>query len=188
MGLTSAHWGVYEFAVKNGKITEMKPFSEDPDPSPIGPSIVDLLDDPMRITAPAVRESWLNDGPGSAPEKRGSDPFVRVGWDEAEKLVAAELDRVRTTYGNQAIYAGSYGWASAGRFHHAQSQVHRFLNCLGGYTKSKNTYSYAAAEVIIPHVLGGNLMEILTRQTSWQSIYNNTKLMVAFGGLPAFNS
>ena len=86
MGLTSAHWGVYEFAVKNGKITEMKPFLEDPDPSLIGPSIVDLLNDPMRITAPAVRESWLNAGPGSAPEKRGSDPFIRVGWDEAEKL------------------------------------------------------------------------------------------------------
>ena len=62
MGLTSAHWGVYEFAVKNGRITEMKPFAEDPDPSPIGPSIIDLLDDPMRIKAPAVRESWLNDG------------------------------------------------------------------------------------------------------------------------------
>ena len=188
MGLTSAHWGVYEFAVKNGKITKMKPFSEDPDPSPIGPSIIDLLDDPLRIKAPAVRESWLKNGPGSAPEKRGSDPFVTIGWDEAERLVAVELDRVRTTHGNQAIYAGSYGWASAGRFHHAQSQVHRFLNCLGGYTKSKNTYSYAAAEVIIPHVLGGNLMEILTRQTSWQSICGNTKLMVAFGGLPVFNS
>ena len=103
MGLTSAHWGVYDFTVKNGKITEMKPFAEDLDPSPIGPSIIDLLDDPMRITSPAIRESWLNDGPGSAPEKRGSDPFVRVSWDEAEKLVAAELDRVRTTYGNQAI-------------------------------------------------------------------------------------
>ena len=166
----------------------MKPFAEDPDPSPIGPSIIDLLDDPMRIKAPAVRESWLNGGPGSAPEKRGSDPFVEIGWDEVERLVAAELDRVRTTHGNKAIYAGSYGWASAGRFHHAQSQVHRFLNCLGGYTKSKNTYSYAAAEVIIPHVLGGNLMEILTRQTSWQSVCGNTKLMVAFGGLPAFNS
>jgi len=24
-----------------------------------------------------------------------------------------------------------YGWSSAGRFHHAQSQVHRFLNTLG---------------------------------------------------------
>jgi biotin/methionine sulfoxide reductase len=188
VGLTSAHWGVYEFYVKNGRVTDMRPFSEDPDPSPIGPSIIDLLDDKMRITAPAVRESWLDGGPGTAPHKRGSDRFVEVGWDEAEALVAGELERVRKTYGNQAIYAGSYGWASAGRFHHAQSQVHRFLNCIGGFTRSKNTYSFAAAEVIIPHVLGGHMMELLTRQTSWQSVCKHTKLMVAFGGLPVFNA
>ena len=56
VGLTSAHWGVYEFAVKNGRITEMKPFAEDPDPSPIGPSIIDLLDDPMHKGASRARE------------------------------------------------------------------------------------------------------------------------------------
>ncbi|NCX71265.1 MAG: Asp-tRNA(Asn)/Glu-tRNA(Gln) amidotransferase GatCAB subunit C, partial [Rhodobacteraceae bacterium] len=188
MGLTSSHWGVYEFVVKNGRLTALNPFSHDRDPSPIGPSIIDLLEDPTRITKPAVRESWLKGGPGTATHKRGSERFITLSWDEAEKLVADELKRVIKTKGNQAIYAGSYGWASAGRFHHAQSQVHRFLNSIGGYTSSKNTYSYAAAEVIIPHVLGGNLMELLTLQTSWQSVCENTELMVAFGGLPAFNS
>ena len=188
MGLTSSHWGVYEFVVKNGRLKALNPFSHDRDPSPIGPSIIDLLEDPTRITKPAVRESWLRGGPGTATHKRGSERFITLSWDEAEKLVADELKRVIKTKGNQAIYAGSYGWASAGRFHHAQSQVHRFLNSIGGYTSSKNTYSYAAAEVIIPHVLGGNLMELLTLQTSWKSVRENTELMVAFGGLPAFNS
>ncbi len=188
MGLTSSHWGVYEFVVKNGRLSKLKPFSQDPDPSPIGHSIIDLLNDKTRITAPVVRESWLDGGPGASNHKRGSDRFVQINWDEAETIVAAELERVINTKGNQAIYAGSYGWASAGRFHHAQSQVHRFLNTIGGYTKSKNTYSFAAAEVIIPHVLGDNFMELLAVQTSWKSIRNNTKLMVAFGGLPTFNS
>ena len=188
MGLTSSHWGVYEFVVKNGRLSELNPFSYDPDPSPIGPSIIDLLDDRTRITKPAVRESWLDGGPGTATHKRGSERFITLSWDEAEKLVAIELERVIETKGNQAIYAGSYGWASAGRFHHAQSQVHRFLNSIGGYTSSKNTYSFAAAEVIIPHVLGENLQELLAHQTSWQSVCKNTELMVAFGGLPAFNS
>ena len=44
MGLTSSHWGVYEFVVKNGRLSELNPFSQDPDPSPIGPSIIDLLE------------------------------------------------------------------------------------------------------------------------------------------------
>ena len=39
-----------------------------------------------------------------------------------------ELGRVRDEHGPGAVFGGSYGWASAGRFHHAQSQVHRFLN------------------------------------------------------------
>ena len=188
MRLTSSHWGVYEFVIKNGRLSALNPFSHDPDPSPIGPSIIDLLEDQTRITNPVARESWLDGGPGTATHKRGSERFITLSWDEAEKLVANELERVIETKGNQAIYAGSYGWASAGRFHHAQSQVHRFLNSIGGYTSSKNTYSFAAAEVIIPHVLGDNLQELLAHQTSWQSVCKNTELMVAFGGLPAFNS
>lgn len=69
-------------------------------------------------------------------------------------LVAAELRRVYDLHGPASIFGGSYGWASAGRFHHAQSQIHRFLNTLGGYVRSVNTYSSGAAMVIIPHVLG----------------------------------
>ena len=53
-----------------------------------------------------------------------------MSWDELTELLAGELRRVVDTHGNEAIYGGSYGWASAGRFHHAQSQVHRFLNSL----------------------------------------------------------
>jgi len=184
--LTSTHWGTYEVEVRDGRVTSLAPFAEDRDPSPIGPPIVDLLDHPTRIRRPAVRKGWLDHGPGPAGGRRGVDPFVEIGWDEAERLVAAELDRVRTTYGNSAIYAGSYGWASAGRFHHAQSQIHRFLNCIGGYTSSVNTYSYAAAEVIVPHILG-TFTGMLPRHTCWDSIADHCELFVAFGGLPLAN-
>ena len=182
MPLTSTHWGTYEVVTSDGRVTEMKPFSEDQDPSPIGSSLPELLDHPTRIRRPAVRRGWLDNGPGPADGKRGGEPFVEVGWDEAERLVAAELDRVRKNHGNSAIYAGSYGWASAGRFHHAQSQIHRFFNCIGGYTRSVNTYSYAAAEVIVPHVLG-DFTGFLPRHTSWSNIAAHCELFVAFGGL-----
>lgn len=139
-----------------------------------------------RELPPMVRQSYLESGPGSANQKRGTDPFVEVSWEVAEQLVADELTRVRAQYGNQAVYAGSYGWSSAGRFHHAQSQIHRFLNCVGGYTASKDTYSFAAVEVVLPHVIG-NLYAMLTYGTSWPSIIENTELMVAFGGIPLKN-
>ena len=89
MKLTSSHWGVYEFEVEKGRLSALKPFVEDLDPSPIGHSIIDLLDNKTRIKTPVVRESWLTGGPGSASERRGSDRFVALNWDEAETIVAA---------------------------------------------------------------------------------------------------
>ena len=44
--------------------------------------------------------------------------------------------RVRTEHGNQAIQAGYYGWAGAGRFRHAQRRMYRFPNSIGGYAHS----------------------------------------------------
>ncbi len=184
--LTSSHWGTYRVDVSDGRVTSLRGFEQDPDPSPIGPGIVDVLDGPTRITAPMVRKSWLEGGPGTAGEKRGSDEFVEVPWDEVNRLVADELNRVRRDHGNRAIFAGSYGWASAGRFHHAQSQLKRFLNCIGGYTGSKNTYSFAAAEVLVPHILG-TFRGHLDTTTSWESITSDCELFVAFGGVPLKN-
>ena len=184
--LTSNHWGTYRVEVEDGKVAALHDFEEDPDPSPIGHGIVDVLDGPLRIKVPMVRKSWLDDGPGSAGHLRGKDEFVEVTWDQANKLIAAELNRVRRGYGNSAIFAGSYGWASAGRFHHAQSQLKRFLNCLGGFTSSRNTYSFAAAEVLVPHVLG-TFRGHLDKTSSWETIASDCELFVAFGGVPLKN-
>ncbi len=184
--LTANHWGTYRVRSENGRVTAMDPFEQDPDPSPIGPGYLDVQDGPTRIIAPMVRKSWLDDGPGARPERRGVDPFVALTWEEIEPLLAGELSRVVGEHGNNAIYAGSYGWASAGRFHHAQSQMKRFLNCIGGFTSSVFTYSFAAAEAMIPHVLG-DFREFLNTTTSWESIAGNTDLMVAFGGVPVKN-
>ena len=184
--LTSTHWGTYRAKVKNGKVQELIGWEYDKDPSPIGPGILDIQDGPTRIDAPMVRKSWLNDGPGSRNELRGIDPFVEVSWKKAEQLVADELNRVKNIYGNASIFGGSYGWASAGRFHHAQSQLHRFLNCIGGYTRSKFTYSFAAAEAMIPHILG-SFRAYLDSCTSWDLINKNTELFVCFGGIPIKN-
>ena len=84
-----------------------------------------------------------------------------VSWQVALDLAADALSYTRDQYGYDAVYGSSYGWASAGRFHHAQSQVHRFLEEYGGYVDSVNTYSSAAAEVIINHVLGIPFLQLV---------------------------
>jgi biotin/methionine sulfoxide reductase len=118
--------------------------------------------------------------------RRGEDQFIELPWDEMVEILANEINGVRNEYGNQAIFAGSYGWSSAGRFHHAQTQLHRFMNCIGGYVRHRFSYSYAAGQAILPHIVGSR--EPLTGQlTSWQSIQGNADLMVSFGGLPPGN-
>ncbi|NNF76887.1 MAG: molybdopterin-dependent oxidoreductase, partial [Rhizobiales bacterium] len=184
--LTSTHWGTYRARVSNGRVQELYGFEQDKDPSPIGPGVIDVQDGPTRIAAPMIRKSWLDHGPGAATENRGAEPFVEVSWEEAERLVGDELNRVRHAFGNNAIYAGSYGWSSAGRFHHAQSHLRRFLNCIGGFTSSVFTYSFAAAEAMVPHILG-SYRAYLDTCTSWDSIIENTGLFVAFGGVPLKN-
>ena len=184
--LTSTHWGTYRARVTNGRVQELYGFEYDNDPSPIGSGIIDVQDGPTRISKPSIRKSWLENGPNSHNHLRGIDPFIEITWSEAEKIVANELKRVSNIFGNSAIFAGSYGWSSAGRFHHTQSQLHRFLNCIGGYTKSKFTYSFAAAETVVPHILG-SYRAFLDTCTSWESIRENSELFVCFGGIPLKN-
>ena len=189
---TATHWGAYTARVENGRVTALEPYADDPDPSPIGPGMPQAIDDPVRIAKPMIRRGWLdglNAGtPGGDTSGRGSDAYVALPWDEALDITANELKRVIDTHSNEAIYAGSYGWASAGRFHHAQSQMRRFLNLIGGNTYSMNTYSSGAAEVIVPHVAGSWMDVCYGSNTTWGAIADNTKLIVAFGGLALKNS
>jgi biotin/methionine sulfoxide reductase len=184
----STHWGTYYAEVQGGRLTGVRDYADDPDPAEIGPGIVDMVDHPTRISQPMIRQSYLAKGRDADPAGRGREPFVAVPWDEALDIAGAELQRVAQTHGNEAIFGGSYGWASAGRFHHAQSQVHRFLNCMGGYVASTNTYSHAAVDVLSQHIVGRFGSLLLDRATSWNSIVENTRLVVMFGGLPVKNA
>lgn len=148
-----SHWGMFTAESVAGEVTAVHPYEGDSNPSPMLGNFAGSVRSRSRVAGPAVRRGWLENGPGPT-DKRGSDEFVSVDWDELTELLARELRRVVDTHGNNAIFGGSYGWASAGRFHHAQSQVHRFLNQLGGYTKSVHSYSLGATGVIMPRWSG----------------------------------
>jgi biotin/methionine sulfoxide reductase len=181
-----SHWGAFRVTVDDDRIVGVAGHPDDPAPSPLLANFIDGVRHRARVARPAIRRGWLEHGPGADPA-RGADEFVEVDWPEAIELVAGELRRVRTEHGNEAIFGGSYGWASAGRFHHAQSQLHRFLNCIGGYTASVNSYSLGASEVILPHIVG-TTAEVLRRATTWKAILEHTELVVAFGGMNTKNA
>lgn len=181
-----AHWGAFTAQVHAGDISAVTPMAGDTDPSPLLANLPGSLRHQARVTGPAVRRGWLRDGAG-ASDARGADEFVSVSWDELTELLADELCRVIDTHGNEAIYGGSYGWASAGRFHHAQSQVHRFLKLLGGYTSSRHSYSLGATGAIMPRVVGTH-DDLFKRSTQWDVIVEHTDLLVCFGGIALKNT
>jgi biotin/methionine sulfoxide reductase len=185
MTMHVAHWGTFEAETDGESLTQVKPWPGDPEPSGIIDNVASAQHHPTRIGRPHVRRGWLEHGPG-APG-RGSDDYVAVSWERAGELLAGELRRVYAEHGADHVFGGSYGWASAGRFHHAQSQVHRFLNTLGGYVRSVNTYSYGTAEVLLPHVVA-SLNEVRGNATSWDVMAKHTELVVGFGGISAKNS
>ncbi|MSO65339.1 MAG: molybdopterin guanine dinucleotide-containing S/N-oxide reductase [Alphaproteobacteria bacterium] len=182
----ASHWGAFWADVEDGRLVGVRPFERDGAPSPIIHSIVDSVYSPTRIDRPYVRESYLAKGPSAGGAGRGGEAFVPVSWDQALDLVAAELRRVRGEHSARSIYAGSPGWSSAGRVHHAKTLLHRFMNLQGGATTGLHGYSVGAAEVLLPHILGG-IESCLGPLTEWRAIAQHTKLIVAFGGLPEKN-
>ncbi|ALX47534.1 molybdopterin-dependent oxidoreductase [Lentibacillus amyloliquefaciens] len=184
--MVGTHWGIYQVETSDGAVVDVQPARTDSNPSPIGELLYDVMDNRFRIAQPMVRAGYLR-GDQNHRQSRGKEPFVPVSWEEALELAASALKDTKEKVGNAGIYGGSYGWGSAGRFHHAQSQVHRFLNTIGGYVASANNYSAAACQVIVPHVIGvdyGTADDVV----EYGEIIENCDLLIAFGGLNQYNN
>ena len=181
----SSHWGAFSVRVRDGAI-EIVPHPRDAAPSALLGNIPAAVSHRARIARPMVRRGWLERGPGP-DRRRGSDEFVLLAWPEAQDRVAAELGRVYAAHGPRGVFGGSYGWASAGRFHDAQHQLHRFLNLAGGYVRSVNSYSSGAGAVILPHVIGPQ-SSVAGNNVSWAELTETSALVLAFGGMALKNN
>ena len=183
-----SHWGAYTLLVDEGRIVGVEPFAGDPHPSPIIASVPAWATSHRRVARPMGRKSWLvaqREGRVMTVQERagrGREAFVPLSWDEALDLVGGEIKRVIAAYGNRSIFAGSYGWTSCGRFHHAQSLLRRTMNLVGGYTGHVDTYSIAAGPVILRHVLG-SADACQGRANTLLNIARNTETLVVFGGM-----
>lgn len=134
-----------------------------------------------RVTQPMVRKSYYENRFCGDTALRGNEPFVAVGWDEALDLVAKALQMTRESKGSRGIYGGSSGLAHDGQTSSPQDYFQRFLRCLGPCTRSVGGYSYAAAEVLIPHVLGAMAFGSEAQTSSTDGGLSQCKRIVYFG-------
>jgi len=182
---TGSHWGMWSAAVGNGRVLEARPFERDPDPSPIVAALPAMVHHATRIAQPMIRLDYLKRRERSDRSGRGRDPYVPVTWDAALDLLGAEIGRIRAQHGNEAFYPGS-GWASAGRLHNPKTLMSRFFNAVGGSIDTVTNYSFGAASVIVPHIVG-SMAPVVGPLASWAAIARHTRLFVAFGGIPLKN-
>lgn len=179
VGTSVTHWGIVETTVTDGKISKIEPLPVDRRPSPNLKALAELPYAPSRIRYPIVRESYLKEGIPSR-DSRGEDKWVRVSWDEALDLIAAELKRVYAEYGPSAIFGQSYGWKSPGTVNSASTLQRRLLSLCGGYVSGVNSYSTAAIGTILPYVVGTGDPQ----STDWNVVLNNSKRVVLWGADP----
>lgn len=177
-----SHWGAYTLLVEDDHIVGVEPFAADPAPSPVIHSVAEWARSDRRILRPMIRKGWLTARERSDRAARGTEAFAAVPWDEALDLVAGEIRRVAGDHGNAAIFAGSYGWTSCGRFHHAPSLLKRMLNLAGGFTGHADTYSTAAGPVILRHVLGTD-KACNGLSSTLDTVAEHTQTLVVFGAI-----
>ncbi len=184
---TSTHWGHYQIEVDGEEIKGVHAYQTEQAPAPIAQSLHDITDKGARVAQPMVRASFLEKGVNSNRTLRGREPFVAISWEQAFDLVASELKRVAETHGNEAIYAGSYGWGSPGALHFPRWNMHQLLNLNGGFTDSVGSYSTAASEAITKYILDDN-GGLVFDAPAWSDIAENAELVVLFGGTRVNNS
>ncbi len=109
--------------------------------------------------------------------KRGDGRFERISWDEALDTLAAQLTRVKETYGNSALFV-PYGTGSYNNLNGSHT-ARRLLNLFGGCLGIYNSYSWGAINIATPTVFG--TLQTGNQRQDWL----NSKYILMWGWNPA---
>ncbi|HEX7662347.1 MAG TPA: DMSO/selenate family reductase complex A subunit [Pseudonocardiaceae bacterium] len=107
--------------------------------------------------------------------KRGSGQWQPISWDEALDTVAAQIKRIKQSYGNEAIWY-HYGSGSTGGNITQRGSWPRLLNLYGGYLGYYGSYSAAQITAAAPYQYGDSAVTSNSLQDA-----KNSQLQVMFG-------
>lgn len=178
--ITAAHWGGLKVTVENGIITRSATAFSDEQENELQTVVAEQVYSPSRVKFPMIRKGFFEGN--SDRTLRGRDQWIRLSWPQALDWVHNELVRVRQNYGAQAIFGGSYGWKSSGALHSSRTLLQRYLNLTGGFVNSFGDYSTAAAQQILPYVVGDN--EVYQQTSAWETVLAHSEIIVLWGANP----
>lgn len=129
-----------------------------------------------RLKYPMKRKHW--EPGGGKKELRGKDEWVRISWDEALDLVAAELKRIKDQYGNPSIL----GQVNQG--------MDRTLALFGGYSNVWGSTSWGTWVDVGPAMIGpyADSTHTFSNTGNDRLRLRQSKLIIMWGVNPAWTS
>jgi anaerobic selenocysteine-containing dehydrogenase len=157
---------------------------------PIGLAYKKRVYSKNRVRYPLKRVDWDPTGaPGSTgpggrnTQNRGSSGYVRISWDEAANLVAAELRRVGATYGPEAVLSQADMHGETKHLSPSHGCANRLLSLLGGYTiQMRNLDSWEGQNWGAKHVWGCEPVgEMMPAANLFRDIAQNAEMLLFWG-------
>jgi anaerobic selenocysteine-containing dehydrogenase len=135
-----------------------------------------------RVRYPLKRVDWDPNGERN-PQNRGKSGYVRISWDEAAEIVAAELKRIGATYGPEAVLSQSDGHCEGKHVHPPHGCLNRLLAMLGGYTiQMRNLDSWEGWAWGAKHVWGCEPVgEMMPATDLYVDIAQHAQLLLFWG-------
>ena len=135
-----------------------------------------------RVCYPLKRVDWDPNGERN-PQNRGKSPYVRISWDEAAKLIADELLRVKEKYGMSAVLSEADMHAEGKHVEPAHGCMNRLLSLLGGYTvQMRNNDSWEGWHWGSKNVWGSEPVgQMQPSGNLWPDIAQNSELLLFWG-------
>ncbi len=137
---------------------------------------------PNRVLYPMKRVDWDPNGERN-PQNRGKSKYERISWSEAIEIVFNEINRIKETYGMEAILSQSDGHGETKCVHSAHGCHRRLLSLLGGYTlQTRNTDSWEGWVWGAKHVWGcENLGEMVPVNNVIEDVAKNCDAVFFWG-------
>lgn len=143
---------------RNGKVLESNFKGM---PSPWSLSYKKRTYSPNRIKYPLKRVDWDPNGDRNT-QNRGKSKYVRISWDEATDIIAAEIKRIIKTYGPLGILAQGDGHGECKTINTPHGHQARLLEMLGGFTQQvRNPDSWEGFYWGSKHVWGQGIVGMM---------------------------
>ena len=140
---------------------------------------------PNRVMYPLKRVDWDPNGDRNT-QNRGKSKYVRISWDEATDLIAAEIKRIRAESSTLAILVQADGHGECKMIHAPHGCATLLLEKMDGFTQQiRNPDSWEGWYWGAKHVWGKGFIGMMApAENVVKDICENSDMVLVWGGDP----